>query len=72
MKTDQEKISYALNVWANYIETGDVTLCAADAKHFGVQGKTLNKDQLALVKRLRELAALATTGRMTVLPSPVH
>ena len=49
---------YALNMWANYIETGDVTLSAKDAINCGLPNKIqpLELEQQKLIIRLRELA----------------
>ncbi|KKL59836.1 hypothetical protein LCGC14_2211340 [marine sediment metagenome] len=54
--TDKEMIAHALSMWANYIETGSVTMSAADAtnqsKYKLIRG--LNTDQQKFVIRLRE------------------
>ena len=55
----------ALNMWANYIETGDVTMSAADAINMKqslnnmnpiMKLKPLNLEQQKFVIRLREMA----------------
>ena len=55
---DNQIISYALNMWANYIETGDVTISASDAIHFKQNEKvqSLTIDQQKFCIRLRDLA----------------
>lgn len=59
MKPDNELIYYALSMWANHIETNDITMSAEDAHNCGYekQIKALNPSQMAMVIRLRELAA---------------
>lgn len=47
---------YALNYWANYIETGDLTLSAKDAKKQGKEFNALSESQMETVLTLRELA----------------
>ena len=64
MQTDQELISNALDIWANYIETGTTTLSAQDLgslpestrKKLGAKLCALSPEQHALVTRLRALA----------------
>ena len=54
---DRALTSTALRQWANYIETGSVTLCAEDMKNMGKEmPKALDVHQCALVNRLRALA----------------
>jgi hypothetical protein len=50
----------ALNMWANYLETGDPTMSADDACRCGWKGiiKELTPDQEKLVSRLRDEAGL--------------
>jgi hypothetical protein len=66
METDEQKIHYALNLWANYIETGNVVLCAQDAQRQGERVKALDISQMKMVIRLRELAQMAATGKISV------
>ncbi len=50
--------AHALNMWANHIETGDVTLSSNDAirmKKFETL-KVLTDDQKKFISRLRKLA----------------
>ena len=66
METDEQKIYFALNLWANYIETGDVTLCAKDAERTGDKVKALDATQMKVIVRLRELAQMTAAGKITV------
>lgn len=66
METDTQKIYYALSLWANHIETGDIVLCAEDAKRQGREINALNPDQMKTVIRLRELAQMALVGRIQI------
>ena len=55
---EKEMIRSALNIWANYIETGTVNLSLEDAiknKKYD-EIKSLNDDQKNLVANLRALA----------------
>lgn len=58
-ETDNEIISFAVNMWANHIETGDGTISAADAVNMNRKDKIkyLEPRQQKFVMRLRELAA---------------
>lgn len=49
-------IRNALQYWANYIETGDMTLCSEDASRMGSNINPLNLDQMKHIIALRELA----------------
>ncbi len=55
---DANVVSYALSMWANYIETGDVTLSRQDCKNCGYTDKIkhLSNDQAFFVARLRHLS----------------
>jgi len=55
---DKHVRSYALNMWANHIETGDVTLSARDAISMGEQDllNALTPEQQKFVVRLRDMA----------------
>ncbi len=57
-KTDSELISYALSLWANYIETGMVTMSAADCSNNGLKPrcKVLEPEEIDKVNRLRVLS----------------
>jgi hypothetical protein len=54
--TDQELIARALNLWGNWIETGNIILSAEDAQQRKLKFNALSVDQMKLVVRLRELA----------------
>jgi hypothetical protein len=47
-------ISYALNLWANYIETGDVTMSAQTAQKIKEPFNALTEDQMEFILRLRK------------------
>ena len=53
---DHELAAYALDMWANNIETGEYGLSAADAVERKMRVKALGTDQMRLVIRLRDLA----------------
>ena len=55
--SDESLIHNALQRWANYIETGTVTLTAKDAQQAKRPFKALDHQQMKLVVRLRDLAA---------------
>lgn len=46
----------ALQYWANYIETGDMTLSAIDMSRMGGNINPLNLDQMKQIIAMRELA----------------
>lgn len=48
--------AYALKCWANYIETGDISLSAQDAQRMKKPFKALTHEQMALIVRLHKLA----------------
>jgi hypothetical protein len=54
--TDNELIAHALSMWANYIETRDVTLCAQDLQNMKKPVKALDEAQMESVLRLRKLS----------------
>jgi hypothetical protein len=60
---DTELRSHSLAMWANHIETGDVSLSAGDLKNMGRAKdiKPLGADQLELVRRLRALSQAERT-----------
>ncbi len=55
--SDDHLISYALSMWANYIETGDTSLSATDVQQ-GVGGtiNALTTEQMRHIVRLRDLS----------------
>ncbi len=53
---DWELRLHALNLWANYIETGNVTMSAVDASKAKKPFNALTLDQQRIVVRLRDLA----------------
>lgn len=57
-KKDNELKCYALNFWANWIETDDMTMSAENAVKCDRRDKmnVLTLEQVKLVIRLRELA----------------
>lgn len=59
--TDEELISRALELWANWIETKDPVMSRNDIQAAGDKDKIqklpqLTNDQIALVTRMRKLA----------------
>ena len=56
--TDEELIAHALDMWANYVETSNVSLSANDAAEQKAKFNALSLDQMKLVIRLRELAVM--------------
>jgi len=58
-ESDNRLIYYALGYWANWIETGNITMSAADAINCGERNKlqSLTLEQQKFVTRLRDLAA---------------
>lgn len=56
METDAQLIAFALNMYANWIETGNSFMSANNAIKRHELPKALNDDQRALVVRLRCLA----------------
>ncbi len=56
--SDREVVYFALNMWKNLVETGDVHMSAEDAINIGKRGRvrSLNSDQAAFVARLNRLA----------------
>lgn len=56
--SDSELRAHSLLLWANHIETGDVSLSGGDLHAMGrtKQLKRLTEDQQALVIRLRALS----------------
>jgi hypothetical protein len=56
--SDKDLKANALRMWANWIETSDPLLSAADTRQMGdkYRRNILEMDQMKLVIRLRELA----------------
>lgn len=54
--SDNELKENALNMWANYVETGNPILSATDMQAQRKQPRTLSEDGMRLVLRLRALA----------------
>jgi len=52
---DKEHIYRALNMWKNYIETGNIVLSAADAKERGEKYNALSVDQMKFIVHLEDL-----------------
>lgn len=61
--TDQQLISNALNMWANYVETGNVAMSAKTAKEMNEEVYTLNFRQRELVDRMRKSATETLNDR---------
>ena len=59
---DSHVKSFALNMWVNYIETGDVNLSAVDAKQMDESFNALTAEQMEFVVRLRRLAVKEMTA----------
>ena len=61
---DKHLIFYALNMWANYIETGDVNMAAQNAVKQGEKDRVraLSLDQMKFIIRLRELGIKQLSG----------
>jgi hypothetical protein len=55
-KEESIYVFHALHYWANYIETGNRTTSAVDAKKHGKPYNALTEDQMREIIRLRELA----------------
>jgi hypothetical protein len=56
-KEQKDAIIMSLNYWANYIETGDLTLTAEDAESAGKPFKALNLEKMRCILFIRDLAA---------------
>jgi hypothetical protein len=55
--SDALLVKQSLHMWANYIETGDVTVSSADLHNMGKPTKYLDANQHLFVARLRSLAS---------------
>jgi hypothetical protein len=53
---EKNQASCGLQMWANWIETGDVILSATDAENMGKKVLALKVEQMKTVIELRELA----------------
>jgi hypothetical protein len=53
---ENHTISYALNMWANYIETGDVTVSAQTAQKLKEPFNSLTEDQMEFIVKLRKMS----------------
>lgn len=60
---DSELVFFALNYWANYVETGELTLNALDAQNSKRSFNALSQDQMLMVLRLRSLASAHLAGK---------
>lgn len=67
METDTSKIAYALGMWRNFIQTGDMSMSAEDAKRSGERVNALDIEQMKFVIRLDELAQKALQGKIKIL-----
>lgn len=67
-KTNEEKAAYALDLWANYIETGNLLISAKDAEKQkkSIKIKELNIDQMKIVISIRELAMDLLGGKKII------
>lgn len=70
-KEDSHVIAHALGMWANYMETGQVTMGAQDAQKCGRESviNRLDSGQVDLVKRLRALAKHHLVAGSTAAPA---
>lgn len=68
-KKDSELVFSALGYWANYVETGEITLNAQDAQNSKRPFNALSLDQMTMVLRLRNLAQAHLTGKAPRLDS---
>ena len=65
-ETQESKAGYACCMWANYIETGDVTLCAKDAENEGEKVNALTQNQMEMVLELRKLSDGLLFGELKI------
>jgi hypothetical protein len=68
-KKDSELLFYALHNWANYVETGEVTMSAKDAQNAKHPFNALSREQMAMVLRLRDLADAHLAGKAPPVPA---
>ncbi len=53
--TNSEIIQFALGLWTNYIETGNISLSAQDAQDQGSKFNALSIEQMKLIVRIKTL-----------------
>jgi hypothetical protein len=56
-KTDLQLQASAMNMWANYVETGDVNLSAQDAQNCKKPFRALDHHQMRMVLHFRDLSS---------------
>ena len=66
-ETREKRVAFALNAWANHIETGNITFSATDAKKMHKKPRPLNTEKRVFVAKLREESMQFTMGQLTVL-----
>ena len=66
-KNNKYMLSYTCNLWANYIETGNVMLSAKDAENCGEDFKALDGAQKKVVLKLRKMAHKLLSGKVVVV-----
>ena len=64
--TRKSRLHYALTMWANYIETGNVVLSAFDASRQKMPVNPLSKEQTRIVYKLRADADGILDGRIHI------
>ena len=60
--TDGELAAFALQQWANRIETGDPSLTQVDCENQGLEFKALDRNQMELILRIRRVADRCQTA----------
>lgn len=60
----------SLTYWANWIETGNMHLSAADAKERGEPYNVLHTDQMRLIVRLRDMANAELNHKPAIASKP--
>jgi hypothetical protein len=55
-QSDLQIQARAVGMWANYIETGDVSISASDAQNAKLPFKALSEEQMRMVLRFRDLS----------------
>ena len=53
--TDKQLVRRALQMWSNYIQTGDVTISQSDAKNMNRKVKPLTIEQMEFIVRLDKI-----------------
>ena len=56
-------VATALTHWINYIQTGDITLAADDAKNLKMEIKPLNMEQMRFIVKLDEIKQKVIGGK---------